>query len=170
MKRALSLLLLSCAALSAQVTVNVGSVTVPNEVSTAIETWRLGQYADPASPITLTGGITAGATTGTVSSAVGVSVGDQLVIDMEALNVAAINGNVVTWTRGASVTTAASHANGAVVHIARYRSAVALMRAMIRAEVNAILAQQPSATLQTQLENKATADAAIKAFLDSSVQ
>lgn len=163
----LSLFVVSC---HAQVSITVGSVTVPNEVSTAVETWRIGQTKVNTTPITLVGAITSGALSGTVSDAGDIAVNDQIVIEAEALNVTAKTGNVLTWTRGASITTAAAHADKSVVKVCKYRSAAHLMKEMIRSEVNAILAQQPSTTLQTQSAAKRAADAAIETFFADTVK
>lgn len=156
--------------LAAQVSINTGTITIPNEVRDSIETWRLGQVKTISPAITLNGAITNVATTITVNDATNIAVGDQIVIDTEALNVTAKAAPSLTVTRGASITTAAAHLTLAPVKVCKNPTAAALIKELIRIKVNEIIALQPSATLAAYKAARASADATLSAFLATTVQ
>lgn len=155
---------------SAQVVVNVGSVTLPTEASVAVETWRLGQWNQLGISITITSGINAAVTSVTVTDASQISINDQIVIDTEALNVTGKAGPVLTVTRGATITVAAAHASGATVHVCRWPNAIALFKILIRNEVNRILGLQKPPSITTLEAQIAASQAAIEAFRVTTVQ
>jgi plastocyanin len=66
---------------------------------------------------TITADVLATATTVEVSDSSKFKAGSQILIDDEHMNVTAVNGNTLTVTRGAGITTAASHLSGAAVQL-----------------------------------------------------
>lgn len=154
-------------ALQAQTTINIGTVTVPTEVATATEQWRLGQFK--AFTTTLTAGVGGAATSLSVASSAGIAAGDQILIDTEALNVTAKNGTL-TVTRGATITTAAPHANGSTVRVIKWPTGVAMLKVLLRDKVNEILAQQKPATITTLETEIATRQAQIEAYKGTTVE
>lgn len=151
-----------------QVNVNVGSVTVPTEVSVAIETSRLRTWT-PFST-TMVGAVNSSATSITVTDASGISVNDQIVIDTEALNVSAKAGAVLTVTRGATITTAAAHLNGAAVHVTQIPTIGRLFKEFIKTGALQYMQGNPPATIATQDAAITAAQAAKDAFNATIVQ
>ena len=75
---------------------------------------------DSRADINAAGGLSSTATTVTVTDGAKFAVGQTVLIDSEQLYVTAISTNVLTINRAVNGTTAASHSNGADIHIYRY--------------------------------------------------
>lgn len=141
MKTLITLIILA-SALSAQVTINVGTITVPTEVAVAVNTWRQSHATKTTE---LTAAISAVATSITVKDATIFVVGDHFMIDNEEFIVTGAG----TASRGAVATVAAPHALGAPVRVLEWANNVVLLKQFIRGGIVSILRSTPSAAIAT---------------------
>lgn len=167
MKR-LTLSALFIAALSAQTTVNVKSLTVSPDAVAALNAWMVTQVT--GNPTGLAGAIDASATTVNVADGSPMNGSDIIVIDGEALQITAKSNKQLTVTRGALGTTPAAHADKAIVAVAKYKTFALLFQAHITNMVGQIMDQVGYPTKATQDAVISTAQAAKDAAKAGAVQ
>lgn len=152
--------LLLAGSLCAQITVNIGTFTLPSKSAQSVTSWMLAQRAGQTA---LTAPQTADDTTVTLNSMAGVSVGTSLVIESEAELVTAINGKVATVTRAQLLSVAAIHASLAPAGIMQYATVEAVIKAFIATRLQNILQAYPSSSIAALNATIATAQASITA-------
>ena len=176
--------LLVGAVFAQNVTVTLGSVSVPYEAAYAYESWRIGQFASLASPITLTSALDSSTVTFALTGVLTqLAVGNQIVIDSEVMTISAISGqNVTVATRAAyaistyTVSTPAAHGAGATVNLLKWASAVTGFKALIAGNVQNVVTQYCTAnptkcpTLNAYYTVIANAQASIAAIVAGVVQ
>lgn len=131
MKLSLLVLFISTT-LPAQVTVDLGSIVIPTGDHTTLDNWRRTHFV-PQSQTTLGGAIDNSVTTVVVAANQNIAVGDQIVIESEAMTVSAVSTVTLTVSRGSSGTTAASHAAAVIVQKCLYASMYKMITAGLTA-------------------------------------
>lgn len=169
MKRNLIFLLLLCGAYAAAQTTVTVTLTVASDAATAIETARL---AGASATYTLGAAIGTADATLQLTSAVGVPAAGQLVIDQEAINFTySGTGNTLTLTkRGATITTAATHAQGAVARVLTYPTINSLAKWALYQYFRGVLLQSPTAAMQTAQAQVAAQQNAVESAIATAVQ
>jgi len=132
---------------------NLPTITVSDAGVAAIQSWMLAQAVAITS---LVGAITVGALTLTVNDASNIGNVDEILIDGEAMSVTARSGKTLTVTRADLGTTAAAHADGAMVTVLKYKSIKGYFKQAIADAVSQIVVQANYAAMLS------TAQAAIQ--------
>ena len=141
-----------------QSTINAPAVTLNADSTTAVLAWMGTQAKRPNT--TLTVAALAGDSTVTVADASGIAVNSVISIDSEHLAVTAVNGSVLTVTRGFNGTTAAGHALRAPVTDMKYRTLNLLGKAIVVEALQSIIERQEFAAAQAAAATSAKAKAA----------
>ncbi len=143
----------------AQQTITPANVIFSADAVIALQNFFLTQIT--ATPTTLASPMTAGATTMTVTDSSALAINQEFLIEGEALNPSAINGNVITVSRADLGTAAASHPASATVSVLKYKSLRNFCKQVLAAAVIQIMAQTSYPTAVTQ--NAVIKDAATAA-------
>lgn len=169
MKRNLIFLFLLCGAYAAAQTTVTVTLTVASDATVALETARL---AGAATNYALGAAIGAADATLQLTSAAGVPAAGQLVVDSEAINFTySGSGNTLALTkRGATITTAAAHAQGAVVRVLTYPTINALAKWALFQYFRGVLLQSPTAAMQTAQAQVTTGQNAVESAIATAVQ
>lgn len=108
------------------------SFSLPNAVYADCEAWARTQYNDPPNQITVTASVGPTDNAINVSSTMGLATSGTIIVDNEALTYTGTNGYLLTGVaRSAMSSTAAQHAIGAMVHVARYPSDTLIFKALL---------------------------------------
>lgn len=140
-----------------QTVVNVKSLTLSPEATTAVNSFMVTQVAASTG---LSGSITAAAMTVLVDDGAVMNGSDIIRIDGEAMQITAKNGKTLTVTRASLGTTAAVHADKAIVQVLKYKTPALLFQAHLTTLVGQIMDQVGYSTKATQDAVISTAQAA----------
>lgn len=164
----LFLLALCTFPLVAQVTVSMRNQSLSADANSAVQAWMNGQFSGVSAKLTVA--IDDKATTINVDSTNRIGANNLIRIEDEVLQISAKTATTLTVTRGANGTAATSHAVGLAVQELKFRNISQLFDFHLKEVVKQIMEISPVGAVAQQKAAIATAEAAIAAAKESSVQ